>query len=89
MMGAAINLGEIYAHLARDLITGSYTTPGFDHALHNARLIEAVARAADRGVRGSDASRQRRLSVPMLDIADLRRPCVTPSLPERCGRRGK
>jgi hypothetical protein len=34
-----------------DLIKGSYATPGFDHALHNARLIEAVARAADRGMR--------------------------------------
>jgi hypothetical protein len=51
MMGAAINVGEVYAHLARDLITGNCTTPGFDHALHNARLIEAVARAADRGMR--------------------------------------
>ena len=30
---------------------GSYTTPGFDHALHNARLVEAVACAADRGMR--------------------------------------
>ena len=48
MMGAAINAGEVYAHLARDLITGQ---PGFEHALHNARLIEAVARAADRGMR--------------------------------------
>ena len=51
MMGAAINVGEVYAHLARDLVKGSYTTPGFDHALHNARLIEAVARAAERGMR--------------------------------------
>jgi hypothetical protein len=51
MMGAAIKVGEVYAHLARGLIKGSCTTPGFDHALHNARLIEAVARAADRGMR--------------------------------------
>jgi hypothetical protein len=51
MMGSAINVAEVYAHLARDLIKGSYTTPGFDHALHNARLIAAVARAADRGTR--------------------------------------
>jgi hypothetical protein len=29
------------------------------------------------------------LSVPMLDIADLRRPCVARFLPERYGRRGK
>jgi predicted dehydrogenase len=51
MMGAAINVAEVYAHLARDLMEGNYTTPGFDHALHNARLIEAVARAADQGMR--------------------------------------
>jgi predicted dehydrogenase len=50
-MGAAINVGEVYAHLARDLREGTYTTPGFDHALHNARLIDAVARAAERGER--------------------------------------
>jgi len=37
----------------------------------------------------SDASRWRRLGVPMLEVADLRRPRVTPILPERYGRRGK
>jgi predicted dehydrogenase len=50
-MGAAINVGEVYAHLVRDLLAGTYNTPGFDHALHNARLIEAVRRAAERGER--------------------------------------
>jgi predicted dehydrogenase len=50
-MGAAINVGEVYAHLVRDLLAGAYNTPGFDHALHNARLIEAVRRAAERGER--------------------------------------
>jgi predicted dehydrogenase len=50
-LGAAINVGEIYAHLAHDLHAGTYNTPGFDHALRNARLIEAVARAAKRGER--------------------------------------
>jgi predicted dehydrogenase len=50
-MGTAINVGEIYAHLVRDLREGTYTTPGFDHALHNARLIEAIRRAAERGER--------------------------------------
>jgi hypothetical protein len=29
----------------------AYSTPGFDHALHNARLIDAVRRAAERGKR--------------------------------------
>ena len=51
LMGAAINVGEVYAHLVRDLHAGTYSTPGFEHALHNARLIEAVRRAAERGER--------------------------------------
>ena len=47
----AINVGEVYAHLVRDLHKGTYRTPGFQHALHNARLIEAVMHAAERGER--------------------------------------
>src|SRR5580700_5173198 len=50
-MGAAINVGEVYDHLVRDLHAGTYSTPGFEHALHNTRLIEAVRRAGERGVR--------------------------------------
>jgi predicted dehydrogenase len=50
-MGAAINVGEVYTQLFRDIHAGSYDTPGFEHALHNARLIEAVMRAAERGER--------------------------------------
>jgi predicted dehydrogenase len=50
-MGAAINVGEVYAHLVRDLLAGTYSTPGFDQAFHNARLIAAVTRAAARGER--------------------------------------
>jgi len=50
-MDAAINVGEVYAHLVRDFQTGTYNTPGFEHALHNARLIGAVRRAAERGQR--------------------------------------
>jgi predicted dehydrogenase len=50
-MGAAINVGEVYAHLVRDLHAGTYSTPSFAHALHNARLIEAVRRAAEQGRR--------------------------------------
>jgi predicted dehydrogenase len=50
-IGAAINVGEVYAQLARDLHAGTYSTPGFEHALHNARLIAAVGRAAERGER--------------------------------------
>ncbi len=50
-MGAAINVGELYAHLVRDMQAGVFSTPGFEHALHNARLMEAVTRAAERGGR--------------------------------------
>ena len=50
-MGAAINVGEVYASLVRDLHAGTYSTPGLEHALHNARLIEAVRRAGERGER--------------------------------------
>jgi predicted dehydrogenase len=58
LMGAAINVGEVYAHLARDVRADSYSTPGFEHALHNTRLIEAVRLAAERGDRQKVSSRQ-------------------------------
>ena len=57
-MGTAINVGEVYAHLVRDLREGTYTTPGFDHALHNARLIDAIRRASERGERQKITSEQ-------------------------------
>jgi predicted dehydrogenase len=50
-MGAAINVGEVYARLVRDLRAGTYSTRGFEHAFHNARLIDVVRRAAERGER--------------------------------------
>ena len=50
-MAASINVGQVYAQLVRDLHAGTYKTPGFQHALHNARLIEAVRRAAESGER--------------------------------------
>ncbi|MDR6590161.1 Gfo/Idh/MocA family protein [Agrobacterium tumefaciens] len=49
--GAAINVGEVYASLGRDLTNGTYITPGFDHARHNSRLIAAVELAARTGER--------------------------------------
>ena len=51
LMGAAINVAEVYSHLVRDVRAGTYSTPGFEHAVHNARLIEAVIRAGERGAR--------------------------------------
>ena len=50
-METAINVGEIYSQLLRDLHAGTYCTPSFHHAVHNARLMEAVRRAAERGER--------------------------------------
>ncbi|GGX02670.1 oxidoreductase [Pigmentiphaga litoralis] len=49
--GAAINVGEVYASLARDIVSGTYATPGFEHAVHNSRLVAAVERAALTGER--------------------------------------
>lgn len=49
--GASINVGEVYASLARDLAAGTWETPGFAHALHNSRLIAAVEQAARTGER--------------------------------------
>jgi predicted dehydrogenase len=51
LMGAAINVGEVYSHLVRDMRAGTYSTPGFKHAVHNARLIETAMRAAESGMR--------------------------------------
>ena len=44
---SAINVAEIYASLARDLREGTHETPGFEHALHNSRLMSAVRHAAE------------------------------------------
>ena len=49
--GAAINVGEVYGSLARDVAAGTFNTPGFAHAVHNSRLIAAVERAARTGER--------------------------------------
>lgn len=49
--GAAINVGEVYGSLARDIAAGTFHTLGFAHAVHNSRLIAAVERAARTGER--------------------------------------
>jgi predicted dehydrogenase len=51
IMETAINVGEVYAQLARDLREGTYRTPGFLAALRNSCLVEAVRHSAERGVR--------------------------------------
>lgn len=53
---SAINVGEVYAQLVRDLREGVYRTPDFEHALHNARLMQTVRNAAEQ-----------RAKVPCLD----------------------
>jgi predicted dehydrogenase len=50
--GAAVNVGEVYAGLARDITDGTHHTPGFAHALHNSRLIARVEQSARTGIRG-------------------------------------
>lgn len=55
--GAAINVGEVYALLGRDLVAGTHETPGFNHALHNSRLVAAVETAAQTGQRQILAAR--------------------------------
>ncbi|MEV6819821.1 Gfo/Idh/MocA family oxidoreductase [Nocardiopsis dassonvillei] len=49
--GASVNVGEVYASLARDIVNGTYDTPGFEHAVHNSRLVAQVERAARTGLR--------------------------------------
>lgn len=49
--GAAINVGEVYASLAKDLQLGTFNTPGFAQAAHSNRLISAVECAAQTGQR--------------------------------------
>ncbi|WP_250004668.1 Gfo/Idh/MocA family protein [Actinoplanes sp. M2I2] len=49
--GASINVGEVYASLARDIANGTHHTPGFRHAAHNSRLMARVEQAARTGTR--------------------------------------
>lgn len=49
--GASINVGEVYASLARDIEQNTFFTPGFEHALHNSRLVARVDEAARSGRR--------------------------------------
>nr|WP_208823050.1 hypothetical protein [Pseudonocardia alni] len=51
--GASINVGEVYAGLARDILNGTHHTPGFGHAVHNSRLMARVEQAARTGHRQS------------------------------------
>ncbi len=51
LAGAAANVGEVYAALARDIGDGSHTLANFAHAARLMRRIAAVTRAAETGVR--------------------------------------
>jgi predicted dehydrogenase len=51
LMGAAINVGEVYARLLSDLRDGTHSAPDFALALHNSRLTDAVAHASKSGQR--------------------------------------
>ncbi len=51
LLNAAVNVGEVYASLARDIQAATRHTPDFKHALGNLRLTNAVAHAARSGER--------------------------------------
>ncbi len=51
LLGAAANVAEVYAALARDITENAWTVPGFAHAAQLTRLIAAVTRAAQDGRR--------------------------------------
>ncbi len=51
LLGAALNVGEVYASLIRDIEMETRHTPDFGHALRNLRLTDSVANAARSGTR--------------------------------------
>lgn len=51
LKGAAANVGEVYAALARDIREGSWTAPDFTRAARLTRVIAIVSRAAETGRR--------------------------------------
>ncbi len=53
LLGAAVNVGEVYAQLARDVSTGSRASLGFEHAARSSRLMTTVSEAARTGRRQS------------------------------------
>lgn len=55
LMGAAINVGEVYVGLAHDIREGTSTVADFAHGARVSRLIAAVTQAAETGHRQSVA----------------------------------
>ena len=51
LRGAAMNVAEVYAGLARDIRKGVHSVADFTHAARLTRLVAAVTRAAETGVR--------------------------------------
>ena len=49
--GPALNVAELYLKLERDLRDDSFFCPGFDHAVRRHRMIAAIERSAELGVR--------------------------------------
>ena len=49
--GAAVNVGEVYAALARDIRDENFTVPDFAHAARLTRLVDSVSHAAASGER--------------------------------------
>ena len=47
--GFPFNVGQAYAHVAEDMMTGSEMAPTFDDAVIRHRMIEAIVLAAKSG----------------------------------------
>ena len=50
----AVNVAGVYAALRDDIVRGTATAPGFDHAVRLTRLCDDVLASADAGVRQSE-----------------------------------
>ncbi|MEU6038089.1 Gfo/Idh/MocA family oxidoreductase [Actinomadura sp. NPDC047616] len=48
---AVLNVAQLYARLAEDIIEDRRTVPGFDHAVRLHRLLDAIRLSADTGTR--------------------------------------
>ena len=66
LAGAAANVAEVYASLARDIREGTCTAPDFAHAARLSDLLDTVRRAAETGVRQHAAGR------PLVRVSNTR-----------------
>jgi hypothetical protein len=55
MPDAAANVAGIYALLLDDILNGTQTAPGYDHAVKLARFVDAVLASSNKGVRQANS----------------------------------